>query len=645
MFGAGGAAVFGLGAVFSVRYIGNAQMRAISRDFRRVQNDMKGSTASLARFNAGMSALRWTGATVVLAAITRHIMGLYATSQDKWAKISTITGEGIRDLQQQFNSMILGTRFITDLHAAQGAMYDLLSAGVPQEHSVRAMEMVGTLAKATLGSIEDAVTALSTSYNLFFDKQSGNIEDFTQSWADSFAVTVKLFQTKLPQLSRQFDVVAGQAALMGHSIHDTLAVVGALITGGLGQRSGRAWSRVLMQIGKAQEALPGIRLTHTSGVDRGMALSPLELIDAFKDYFGGERLNVQQQQQLVKALDAFGARAVATGILMRDRIAEAVHYQEKYGRSQEMARKRMESLNEQRAKTKTSLKMLADTMTMDGVESLTKFSRAVQVAADWLNERFGGALQEGEEPTFMQRYARKTPVRILQVAGVLTAIAAVEKGVKTIFGNTLIHRLGKKIFAKGAAEKVATSTAAQGAKKWLIPTGLGEQGFLRLEKLPAKALGAMLLAAKQTVDTATSELKRRQRARFWWQTGREGVKWDKVEYIGAREESGKLRSLANEVFIHDFQDFYRTWLSEFERYYSKRYPGAATQTPIEIKIENKYANAPTEESAAKLAREQGEVVKKIIDDAVNNTPQNDYQSRRRGVPYSTVPMANGGFAQ
>lgn len=663
MFG-GTATTFGLGAIFSLRYIGNAVMRSIARDFRRLRQDIKGNVEQLSRFEHGMSALRWAGVGVVAVALARKFAGMYADSEQAWKRIETLNIQNIKRLESEFSTLMLGDHFITDLRSAQSALYDLRSAGVGELDLITGIDVSSKLALATLGTVEQAAAAYATSYNLFFAKSGQNIKDWSNTWADAFADTVRAYQTKLPELSKQFNYVAGQAALAGQSIEETLNVIGALITGGLAGRAGRGWSTFLINVAKAEKSL-GIKLTYgLAEAYPGRPLPALEMIDALIKRFGGTNLTAKDMLELKTAVGSFAARALATAMMMRDQIARTEEEMKLRGGADRMARKQLEGLNEQRKKTKVALMNLGDTLSRDTVPALTKFSRFTEKMVKFLDRFFGGKEpKEGEirKPGIFGRVTKWglgltaatgiglivsnvlehlfhfmfTGTRGMFLGKPMAVIALKHVGtfIKTVFGSIFgwIGRLFASIFKSKASEGFVTGGFASKLFSGLVMTdilamiagGFWHDYKKRQEAKRTLEFNRRLAAGEQPfslpsdtemflIPSEPSGLSKYIDA-GWWQRRL-------MEFFNPLKAVGLFREALPIDVINEIRE---------------------STPPITINIENNIESVGSEEEMDRFSQKQADAITKAIENAYNNRPSMDYIAKRTGMGSSAMQMHSG----
>jgi len=204
--------------------------------------DNLGKTAksSTINFKAMGAAVAATAAVIGVKAVKD-----FAAFEKKMREVSTLTQMNEATFQRLSGQVEnLATTMGVDATEAAGALYQAISAGVPEQNALSFLEVASKAAIGGITDTETAVDGLTTILNAFKIPASD-----TQKVADAMFATVKMGKTTFEQLSRSMFNAGPIAAALGVDFRDVLGATASLT------KQGTPTSVAMTQIRAALTAL------------------------------------------------------------------------------------------------------------------------------------------------------------------------------------------------------------------------------------------------------------------------------------------------------------------------------------------------------------------------------------------------------
>lgn len=359
----------GLGLILKLTDKASVGIQKASRHFKEYSREAMNAakmtedaesrmTAALSRYARGFTVgIKLMGLGVGAAAPAVLSMRQFAQSQRTLAEVESLlvsTDLSLEDRRKKMHQLEAaidktGISWGVMREELEMAAYPLVSA-VGIDPAIEAMERVAILALSGKGTPTAAVDLLTSAYLTFGQKMDpalSQMERF-QIITDITAGTIQRYKTDLAQLGAAFTYAGGPAAALGQDLADVFSSLGALQSAGLpGSTAGTAYQAFFRGMSQLQRRLKEMSQSQGVSIDdfiklaeggaisdkaskllannplTGLALTDAEgkarpLFDVLKDIqeiFGittaQEALLLENNAQLIQALQEEGARAAA----------------------------------------------------------------------------------------------------------------------------------------------------------------------------------------------------------------------------------------------------------------------------------------------------------------------------------------------
>ena len=176
----------------------------------------------------GLKNLGIAGAAAV-AGIGIASVKMAADFEKSMANVSTLVDTSKESMKDMSDEVLeIAKRVPVEISDLTTALYDVRSAGISAEDAMMVLEKSAMLAKAGLGTTQEAVNLATSAINSFGLEGEEAAKVF-----DTIQLTVKAGKTNIAELAQSFGMVSGVASTAGVSVNELMAATAALTTSGL----------------------------------------------------------------------------------------------------------------------------------------------------------------------------------------------------------------------------------------------------------------------------------------------------------------------------------------------------------------------------------------------------------------------------
>jgi TP901 family phage tail tape measure protein len=197
------------------------------------------------------------------------------------------------------------------------SMYYLASGGLKDVEMLN--QITGSLTLATGALVEHKLAAetVTTAYNVWSEEMLRGTEI-----ADKFQITIARNQVTGEQLAESFKYMASTGKMVGYSLDEVLAIIGALGTLGIrGSMAGTSLNQALNQLAKKRGVLKNLGIEITDAEGRLKSFD--EVIQEFHKHYG-DVIDLAEQEELAKILNIRAARGIVPFIENVDVLRESL---------------------------------------------------------------------------------------------------------------------------------------------------------------------------------------------------------------------------------------------------------------------------------------------------------------------------------
>lgn len=295
--------------------VGSALLKIVTdwsqaaQDTEKFKQRTEGSMRSL----AGKVGVAMTAASAAVGAAMVVAAKSAATFGESMAKVATL---GVEDLDRLKSGVFdLARTYGIDLNDAAKALYDTISAGIPENAAIMVLEQAALGAQAGVGTLNEALdlgTSVMNAYGLKTDDAASTTENFRQIMGLA-ATAVKDGKTTIAEMAGAIGQLAPIASNAGVSMDELFAGVSALTSGGLGASESMTQLRALIQAiiaptTSAQQAAQdmGIQFDASALQSKGLA----GVLEDVGTATGGD---IDKMRLLFTSVEAMGAALSLTG--------------------------------------------------------------------------------------------------------------------------------------------------------------------------------------------------------------------------------------------------------------------------------------------------------------------------------------------
>ena len=283
-----------------------------SRGLKKVEDGLEGVGDEAKKANLDLKKMA-AGVTAVAAtatAIGAKGVQAFASFEKKMKEVNTLVNLGDAEFQKMTKDVEkLSIALGVDATEASGALYQALSAGVPQENAISFLDIASKAAIGGVTDTETAVDGLTTVLNAFKIPAQD-----TQKVADAMFATVKQGKTTFAELSKSMFQAGPIAASLGVDFQDVLGATATLT------KQGTPTSVAMTQIRSALTALsaPTTEMTsifnklNVKGFDELLKREG-SLIKVFQALRTATGDNKEQMQKMFGRVEAVAAILGTTG--------------------------------------------------------------------------------------------------------------------------------------------------------------------------------------------------------------------------------------------------------------------------------------------------------------------------------------------
>lgn len=254
-------------------------------------------TAAGATITAALGSAAWQAGTFGKSMANVATLGVKHLSE---------LDSGVRDL---------ATRFGIDLNEAAGALYETISAGIPEDAAIKVLEQAARGAQAGVGTLGDALDLGTSVMNAWNIKGKDANETATQMEKIMGMAATAAFKgkTTFADMAQSIGQVAPVTAAAGVSVEEFFAALAGLTATGLPTSSAMAQLQQMISntIKPSSEAAKlanklGLEFNAQALASKGLA----GFLDSVKQATGG---NIQEMGVLFGSVEALGAAISLTG--------------------------------------------------------------------------------------------------------------------------------------------------------------------------------------------------------------------------------------------------------------------------------------------------------------------------------------------
>lgn len=422
-----------------------------ANELKKVKSQTENLEKNLAKV-AKVSGAAFAVGTVAIVAATKAASDFESkfsnvvTLLDKSSFSTKSLEKGIGDLKQGI--IEIGQESGESFDSLNGALFDLISSGVPAEEAIDTLRVSTQLAAAGATDTAVAVTALTATLTSFGDK-AGTAQEISEK----FFTAQKFGVTTVGELASEFSKVAGVANTLGISFDETLASLSALTADGAKPTNVAATQlkATLTSIINVQKTLGN----ESMAVQEALSLQNLEskglvgVLDELKIATGG---NIPEMQRLLGSAESLSVALSLTGA-QSDLVAKQV---KAMADEQERAAVFAEALSVKQQTTEKTMARFRTTLDSLAIVLGEQFAPALGKAADFL-----GSLVKAlaNNPLLV-----KTAALFVGIATAVGGIAAAGALASTAF---------LQIRAAMLALNISTKVLTVGIKGLVGATGLG----------------------------------------------------------------------------------------------------------------------------------------------------------------------------
>ena len=225
------------------------------------------------------------------------------------ANVSTLVDTTAESMEDMSNEVLeIAKRVPVEISDLTTALYNVRSAGISAEDAMMVLERSAMLAKAGLGTTQEAVDLATSAINSFGFEGEEAAKVF-----DTIQLTVKAGKTNISELAQSFGMVSGVANTAGVSFNELMAATAALTTSGL--KSSVAQTQLRSAILAIQAPSTDMaKIINDLGYESGQAmLEQLGLVESMKKIDEAAGGNVDVLKKAYGSVEALGSALALTG--------------------------------------------------------------------------------------------------------------------------------------------------------------------------------------------------------------------------------------------------------------------------------------------------------------------------------------------
>lgn len=285
-------------------------------DYTKAQKDAENMDKQIGGITEGTMTKLGAGMVAAGAAITGTLGVATVKAAEFGENLANVSTLGVQDLGAlDEGTRDLAVNFGIDLNDAAKAMYETISAGIPEDAAIMVMEQAARGAQAGVGSLGDALdlgTSVMNAWNIKGKDAAGTAAEMEKIMGMAATAAFK-GKTTFAEMATSIGQVAPVMASAGVSTDEFFAAVSALTATGKPTSSAmlqlqQAVSNVIKPSKEASELAEelGIEFNAAALESKGLA----GFLDSVKEATGG---NVEQMGILFGSVEALGAALSLTG--------------------------------------------------------------------------------------------------------------------------------------------------------------------------------------------------------------------------------------------------------------------------------------------------------------------------------------------